>query len=238
MGTPRTQTDLEKQGLKGRVESVEDRRQRIVFNPQGYITANYVFPRGRGEVLTYTIAYAEDGVTPTERRDFSYYNESSTPRVDITTYNAEDVEKMRGPEEGCRYNEQGYIIRRDELPIDPLQKKIYCHRPMSVTNYIYDENNILTELHYERFVPRIVNGEADIKDIISYGVAKNRYTYNEQGDLSRMETTSEMGHEFVNSYEYEYDSVGNWIFKQAKGYDGNSRTITYYEQRGASLSLP
>lgn len=148
---------------------------------------------------------------------FRYRNDSVFVNTDI----ADNSKKS---------NKSFTAILKDDLLVKYFGEKKGESR---VTEFLYDDhNNVLSQINYK-------NGVISKKYEFTYHYDENG-TILSQTDVNENTTIEffpnglrKSQNEFT--YEYTYDSFGNWIrkivYKKSKKYSESSRKITYYEEK-------
>ncbi len=230
---PRIKTDLEAENIRGMVRSIEQNGSRTEYNRQGYVTDVYNIARTEGEsdVITAQTLYDESGVVPLEQIYYIYYNGSTTPTLNRTVITPEQHAQRGKAEKGAKYNKVGNpTLRRYYIDPSEVNYKYYQDRPKYVSEYFYDEQDRLIELHSSRYGPKVEGNEIDANIYLRLDTNISRYKYNEQGDISENVTTLENGNTISHTYKYLYDEHNNWIEMKADKRDKATRVIKYYEE--------
>jgi hypothetical protein len=235
-------TDVEKDGLKGRVKSVvcEEQIPDDYECPSGagdYLTKRYYNPEGS---LEYKEVYNPDGsleYKETYKSDnrgkkvACFYNNSDENLLLIATYKYDD----EGNEmERQLYDRNGSLGRKSISEYDDRENRIEYRHYFSNSNeiscewiFIYDsKGNIIRENIFEY----------DDSDGRIYYHAKIKYKHHYDNG-NRIEITYYIKEDdtCVKYYEYKYDDKGNWT--ERKYYNEGEteppyiteRTIEYYE---------
>ncbi len=233
-GAPRQQTDLESNDVRGMVQSIDLRTQRTIYNRQGYITETLNIGKGvdSTDLQLSKINYDESGTVPLEILHYKYINDLSSPDIERTEVTPEQHAQRTKAQRGAKYNKAGYPTLRS-FYVDPEDSSAayYKKRPRYISEYFYNDQNQVVELRSTRYGPKVVDNQLDGDTYISLGTQISHYTYNEQGDVSEVVTTIDIGKELGHTYTYKYDEHNNWIEKTIDGKETTTRTIRYYDEQ-------
>ena len=146
---------------------------------------------------------------------FRYRNDSVFVHTDITN-------------NGKKSNKSFTAILKDNLLVKYFGEKKGESR---VTEFVYDDhNNLLSQTNYK-------NGEKSSRYEFTYNYDENGSVLT-QTDVNENTTTEFFPNGLIKSqneftYEYTYDSFGNWIrkivFENGEKYSESIRKITYFE---------
>ncbi len=232
-GAPRVQTDLEAEGLKGKVESVILRSQKSLYNPQGYLTHRYSLGKDQTEedmLLEQTI-YDESGALPLKKVYYKYQHDRTILQIDTIDVTPEQRAQRFEAQRGCKYNKDGYItVHSEYVDREDWSYVYYKDRPKYISEYTYDKNNVLLEMRATRFGPKQNGKHLDPDNFVIYDALTTKYKYNPQGDAIEAITVTDKGDTLPHTYSYKYDDRGNWIWQKANNSSPTQREINYYEE--------
>ncbi|MET6996964.1 hypothetical protein [Chitinophaga defluvii] len=176
-----------------------------------------------------------DSITGFQKKVFLYDNNDHI--TEIVTYGYYEENKHQVVQrEKLRYDQHGMVIQNTQTT--------YPEKEVTQTTFKYDKKGEIAEQHTVSADNDILfTNEFDTKGqlykskTVYKGAADNTLfttlELNKQGDISAM-TSTDKGRALLRTYQYEYDTPGNWL-KQTQLEAGKVqlaivRTITYYPQ--------